>query len=447
MSSFISNKPIVYTWLSNQLCKNIVNVEPRGGASIIEVDDCIIMFGGANRQQENFNDLIIYRRNDVNSTWKSVDCHGDIPASRSGHAVAAYGRFMLLFGGIDFTEEKCYNDLYCLNIDTLEWKYVGEAGVEITARNSHSMSVITNPSSNDSWLVIYGGASPELGPLGDTYAALLPNLEFVADDKFFVTWLLLQDTNLNNIDKTKDNKVSVSEGIIDIDIGFAGVDGSGGSGDGSGVSQGFSNDNPGCREMHSTSSFNGSMVITGGRNSEGTILSDVWILSIRPNDIIEKEELDIEKTCEENKNNDNTNTLFPLKWIKRNDWTLSSSRCAHGAAIINNKLCVYGGFTGEGVAGDLSTKVISDLPSSVSNWISETSKDSTGPRFGFALCQVSNIEMLTHKGTKKTSAKSIAKNGDIGTPIVKNGSAGLLVFGGVSAEADYGDVWLFNPIV
>jgi hypothetical protein len=55
--------------------------------------------------------------------------------------------------------------------------------------------------------------------------------------------------------------------------------------------------------------------------------------------------------------------------------------------------------------------------------------------------------MLTHKGTKKTSAKSIAKNANIGTPIVKNGSSGLLVFGGVSAEADYGDIWLFNPII
>jgi hypothetical protein len=384
MSSF-SNKPIINTWFSNQICKNIVKVEPRGGASIIEVDDCIIMFGGANRQQEHFNDLIIYRRNDVNSTWKSVDCNGDVPAPRSGHAVASYGRFMLLFGGIDFTEEKCYNDLYCLNIDTLEWKYVGEAGVEITARNSHSMSVITSPSSDDSWLVIYGGASPELGPLGETFAALLPSMEFVADDNFFVTWLLLQNTNLNNNGKTKDNKASVSEGIIDIDIGFAGVDGSGGSGDGSGITQGYSNETPGSREMHSTCSYNGSMVITGGRNGEGTILSDVWTLIIRQNDIIEKEELDIEKQSEKEENNDNINTLFPLQWIKRNDWTLSSSRCAHGAAIVGNKLCVYGGFTGEGIAGDLSTKSIADIPS-VSNWIGETSKENTGPRFGFAIC-------------------------------------------------------------
>ena len=62
---------------------------------------------------------------------------------------------------------------------TWEWKYVGEAGEEISGRNSHSLSVVTTPCSSggdgmDSYLVLYGGASPELGPLGDTYFALLP---------------------------------------------------------------------------------------------------------------------------------------------------------------------------------------------------------------------------------------------------------------------------------
>jgi hypothetical protein len=40
---------------------------------------------------------------------------GDIPTPRSGHAVACYGKYMLLYGGIDFTEEACYNDLYILD--------------------------------------------------------------------------------------------------------------------------------------------------------------------------------------------------------------------------------------------------------------------------------------------------------------------------------------------
>lgn len=38
---------------------------------------------------------------------------------RSGHAVVAYGKFMLLFGGIDFAEEAVFNDLYILDTGLL----------------------------------------------------------------------------------------------------------------------------------------------------------------------------------------------------------------------------------------------------------------------------------------------------------------------------------------
>jgi hypothetical protein len=82
---------------------------------------------------------------------------------------------------------------------------VGEAGETISARNSHSLHVISIPTAVtttssisssdsssssgsggekegqekggvgvDSYLVLFGGSSPELGPLGDTYYAPLP---------------------------------------------------------------------------------------------------------------------------------------------------------------------------------------------------------------------------------------------------------------------------------
>ena len=42
---------------------------------------------------------------------------GDVPTPRSGHSLVAYkNRYLLLFGGIDFTEQIAYNDLYCLDL-------------------------------------------------------------------------------------------------------------------------------------------------------------------------------------------------------------------------------------------------------------------------------------------------------------------------------------------
>ncbi len=50
---------------------------------------------------------------------------------------------------------------------------MGESGVEVLARNSHSMCILKCDDVN--FLVIYGGASPELGPLGDVIYAELPD--------------------------------------------------------------------------------------------------------------------------------------------------------------------------------------------------------------------------------------------------------------------------------
>ena len=45
-----------------------------------------------------------------------VTCTGDIPSARSGHAVIALNdKYLLLHGGIDYSEEAVYNDFYILN--------------------------------------------------------------------------------------------------------------------------------------------------------------------------------------------------------------------------------------------------------------------------------------------------------------------------------------------
>ena len=47
--------------------------------------------------------------------FEKIEASGDIPMPRSGHSVAAFGKFMILYGGIDFAEEAVYNDLYILD--------------------------------------------------------------------------------------------------------------------------------------------------------------------------------------------------------------------------------------------------------------------------------------------------------------------------------------------
>jgi len=44
----------------------------------------------------------------------------------------------------------------------------------VVARNSHSFGIVADAVRMKSYLVIYGGASPEHGPLGDTLYAEIP---------------------------------------------------------------------------------------------------------------------------------------------------------------------------------------------------------------------------------------------------------------------------------
>ena len=100
--------------------------QPRGGSTVINTENAIFIFGGVNRDQEHFSDLLICRKqpiaqeteNNVTSSsliWEVCESTGDIPTARSGHAVCSIGKFMFLSAGIDFTEEVVYNDLYVLN--------------------------------------------------------------------------------------------------------------------------------------------------------------------------------------------------------------------------------------------------------------------------------------------------------------------------------------------
>ena len=90
---------------------------PRGGASMINTENSILIFGGVNRDQEHFSDLIICRDTNGKSSlkWELCETTGDIPTARSGHATCVIGKYMFLSAGIDFTEEVVYNDIYVFN--------------------------------------------------------------------------------------------------------------------------------------------------------------------------------------------------------------------------------------------------------------------------------------------------------------------------------------------
>jgi hypothetical protein len=77
----------------------------------------VVVFGGADREQTHFQDMLVYR-GVAGLSFSAVTATGDVPMPRSGHGVVAYGKYMFLFGGIDFAEEAVFNDLYIFDTGT-----------------------------------------------------------------------------------------------------------------------------------------------------------------------------------------------------------------------------------------------------------------------------------------------------------------------------------------
>ena len=415
---------------------SINSIPPRGGAAIVNTSVGLILFAGANREQQAFDDLYVMEhtvvsmkevntegynkcsfdtagttdselleksvsetvfgidgdkvnnnKNPTAGSWKKKETEGDIPQPRSGHAAVPYGKYLFLFGGIDFAEESTFSDLYVLNLETWTWKYVGESGSEIEARNSHSLGILTSKGQSSSnsatiescnYLVVFGGASVELGPLGDTFYARIPNDEEIDSDTFHVEWK------------------EIKEG-------------------------------PAPREMHSTSICryeveledsslcNNSMIIAGGRGLEN-IFGDVWELTAAKND----------------------STGHPLEWLQREDMTLSNPRCAHGGVICelqNGKrlLSLVGGFTGNGIAEDITSRPIDIHNKSTaisSSWTSARCGAAIGARFGVAVCS-SPKWLLDFKFPNATQHHFE--------------ESAVLLYGGINMEKDFGDVLLLLP--
>ena len=404
-------------WREICISKGLHDAPPRGGSSINATSLGMFIFGGADRNQLAMNDAIVCSTIAVGeprirqSSWKTQEfseTEGEIPQPRSGHACVAYGKHLFLFGGIDFAEESTFNDLYVLNMETLVWRYVGEAGAEIEARNSHSLGIIRARGQGEEgdvdYIVVFGGASVEKGPLGDTFYAPLPKNEADLDeDTFFVTWKELQGTKL-----------------------------------------------PKQREMHGTSGMStsdneyASMIITGGRFME-TVLDDAW--ELMPATTVAAVDAAATETETE------TGSTEPLEWRHRPDLMLDIPRCSHGACVTSSSqghlLCLAGGFSGDGLSNELSYLAFS-AASSEESIISAAAAPSSSSSSSSSKMLWQSIKLASLEGGRFGVASCVAPDWLAHTVLDKaeepySGSPPLCLFGGINQQKDFKDVILLVP--
>jgi dynein heavy chain, axonemal len=127
---------------------------PRGAHSACLVGSHVWVFGGYGGQgfsRRDFNDAFKFSIETM--AWEAVGTvSGEPPEERSGHAALATQDSMFVFGGWNATCR--FNDLWCLQTDTLTWEKIEGGGFGNPRWNHASISVAAVPS----WLVfVFGG--------------------------------------------------------------------------------------------------------------------------------------------------------------------------------------------------------------------------------------------------------------------------------------------------
>lgn len=357
-------------------------------------------------------------------TWKKITTQGDVPPPRSGQSMCQFGKYIFLFGGIDFENEAIYNDLYMLNIgsnlsprlivlETWNWKYVGEAGEEIPARNSHILCAINI---NDlPYLVLFGGASPELGPLGDTFYAPLP--------QDGVPGQFLPHFVLTFVDEAV-QPIASTDNTTEFFVTWKRLEGL----------------SPCPREMFSASVLHispqdSALIISGGKTID-SILSDVWILR----------GTNVSSSKISSDGSDESSSEVSLQWQQLVSLELPHPRCAHASVILPlsqpsqeiqdesnialSSLVLFGGFTGQGISDDIIQHDICLSDSPTSSWQPIISSQTIPGRFGHVICVPPPWMRAKKQAKSATGLETSGRN--------------ILLYGGVDAEQDYNDLWLFS---
>uniref|UniRef100_A0A0D9Y013 Acyl-CoA-binding domain-containing protein n=1 Tax=Leersia perrieri TaxID=77586 RepID=A0A0D9Y013_9ORYZ len=123
----------------------------RGGQSVTLIGDTLVVFGGEGNGRSLLNDLHILDLETM--TWDEFETTGTPPSPRSEHAAACYAdRSLLIFGG--GSHSTCFNDLYLLDMQTMEWSRPKHQGITPEPRAGHAGVTV-----GENWFITGGGNS------------------------------------------------------------------------------------------------------------------------------------------------------------------------------------------------------------------------------------------------------------------------------------------------
>lgn len=215
---------------------------------------------------------------------------------------------------------------------------------------------------------------------------------------------------------------------------------------------------PNAVEMHSTCVFKNRLLISGGRDIDGNILADTWILTV---DSIPLQTASTESASLDVSPELSTESQVRLRWAKVDSLQLPKPSCSHTTFLqfIGDEILYHsiGGFSYDGLAGYVHSctievdRVSNDL-TCLKKWRTRKLSAKVANRFGHCISPLPRtfIPALVETDTTivskvPTSIKNKLRECQSSEEPVENPSRlaiAAVIFGGVDVENDFNDLWI-----
>eukprot|EP00899_Mesostigma_viride_P022846 jgi/Mesvir1/3746/Mv15021-RA.1 len=427
----------------------------RGGHAMASIGDEVFLFGGANREPVTLDDAWKAKIDKDECSWTRIvttDCH---PKGRTGASATAVGKQIFLFGGYDPVTGEGFNDIHILDTERSQWSCPIVSGDLPEPRHSHSAVLHAGH-----LIVLFGGAC-ETGLTDAVYTFDTDTMAW-AEVKTSGTPCSAREMHAaavvtrrvphaaptqdkSSSDNSNNNNGSgngsgdaaacPTDGPGSIPAGAIGghVEADGHTGVAPPAPAGDASIGPAGEQGKAPTLVHGSfMLVYGGRDGQGNVLSDVTLLDLdtmtwQPSQAAHHPRCShTARTLSYTLRQDVAAAeLSPLEATPADADSTAGSGGNKGASP-RPRVLIYGGFSGEGVEGevlvldpeDLSVRMVADA-SSVRKAAAKFGTATPPPRFAHAAA------VLKGAGDK---------GGDV-----------LCVFGGVNPIEDLCDIAVWDP--
>ncbi|CAB3367743.1 Hypothetical predicted protein [Cloeon dipterum] len=130
---------ITYRWTTVPLQNTAMAPFQRYGHTVVSFEGKVYLWGGRNDLRA-CNTLFCF--NPATRQWSTPPVTGQVPDARDGHSACILDDCMYIYGGFEEEYDKFTQDVYCLDLRRMRWRFVRTTGNPPSYRDFHTAAAI-----------------------------------------------------------------------------------------------------------------------------------------------------------------------------------------------------------------------------------------------------------------------------------------------------------------